>query len=74
MFEEAGYKNLIKEFNIKNTRNNTCWEQFKEDVKISGKQHFADYCFTSHDVKVKSFEVPYNEVSDHLPLILDIDI
>jgi endonuclease/exonuclease/phosphatase family metal-dependent hydrolase len=74
MFEEVGYRNLIREFNIENTRNNTCWEQFKEDVKINGKQHFADYCFVSADVRVKSFEVPYNEVSDHLPLILDFEL
>ena len=41
--------------------------------KFFGKQHFADYVFVSKDVKVKKFEVPYLEISDHLPLILDFE-
>jgi hypothetical protein len=73
LFEEAGYRNLIKEFRIKNTRNRLAWEQFKNDPCFV-KQHFADFCFVSPDVKVKNFEVPYNEISDHLPLILDFEI
>jgi len=68
MFEEAGYKNLIRDFDIKNTRNELSWKQF------NNVQHFADFCFVSPEVKVKSFEVPYNEISDHLPLILDFEI
>jgi hypothetical protein len=68
MFEEVGYKNLIKDFGIKNTRNKLSWEQF------SNIQHFADYVFVSKDVKVTGFEVPYNEISDHLPQILDFEI
>lgn len=68
MFEEAGYKNLIKDFGIKNTRNKVSWEQF------NNIQHFADYVFVSKDVKVNKFEVPYNEISDHLPQILDFEI
>ena len=73
MFEKAGYKNLIKDFNIENTRNRLSWEQFQHQPDFV-KQYFADFCFVSPDVKVKSFEVPYNEVSDHLPLILDFEI
>ncbi len=68
MFEENGYKNLIKEFKIKNTRNEVSWKNF------DNVQHFADYVFVSPDIKVKKFEVPYNEVSDHLPQILDFEI
>lgn len=68
MFEEAGYRNLIKDFEIKNTRNRISWKTFKN------VQHFADYCFVSPEVKVKSFDVPYMEVSDHLPLILDFEV
>ena len=30
MFEEAGYKNLIKDFKIENTRNEISWREFKE--------------------------------------------
>ncbi|NMB82098.1 MAG: hypothetical protein GYA14_09800, partial [Ignavibacteria bacterium] len=73
MFEEAGYRNLIKEYEIKSTRNQISWDNFK-DFPGFVKQYFADFAFVSPDIKVKSFEVPYVEVSDHLPLILDFDI
>lgn len=70
IFEEAGYRNLVKEFGIRSTRNRLAWEQFPNEEK----QYFADYVFTSPEVKVKSFEVPNIEISDHLPLILDFEI
>lgn len=73
MFEESGYRNLIKESNIKSTRNNVSWSNFSKDPDFV-KQYFADYVFVSPEVKVESFEVPYNEVSDHLPLILDFEL
>jgi len=73
MFEEAGYRNLIKDFQIENTRNRIAWEQFASHPGFV-KQHFADYVFTSPEVKVKSFEVPYMEISDHLPQILECKI
>jgi hypothetical protein len=73
MFEEAGYRNLIKDFNIKNTRNEISWKQFQDKPGYI-KQHFADYVFVSRDVKVNKFDVPYIEISDHLPLILDFEI
>jgi len=70
MFEDAGYKDLIKEFNIKDTRGKLNHRQFaKKDV-----QYFADYVFVSPEVKVKSFSVPNIKVSDHLPLILDFEL
>ena len=71
MFEEAGYKNLIKDYKIKTTRNMLAWGTLK---KSEEKQCFADYVFTSSDVKVKSFEVPDIKISDHLPLILSFEI
>lgn len=73
IFEEEGYKNLIKDYKIENTRNEVSWKNYK-DTPGFVKQHFADYCFVSSNVKVKNFEVPYNEVSDHLPLILEFEI
>jgi endonuclease/exonuclease/phosphatase family metal-dependent hydrolase len=73
MFEDNGYKNLIKEFGIKSTRNRISWEQFRNEEGFI-KQHFADYVFVSPSVKVKSFSVPSVEVSDHLPLILEFEI
>jgi len=73
MFGKAGYKNLIKEFDIKSTRNEVSWKEYSEEPGFI-KQHFADYCFVSPNVKVQKFEVPYNEISDHLPLILEFEI
>ena len=70
MFEEAGYRNLIKDFKIKRTRNRLTWEQFPNEEK----QYFADYVFVSPEVKVKKFKVPHIETSDHLPLILEFEI
>jgi endonuclease/exonuclease/phosphatase family metal-dependent hydrolase len=74
IIEQSGYKNLIKEFNIQNTRNKLCWDQFPDEVKQYGKQYFADYCFVSPEVKVINFAVPNVEVSDHEPLILDFEV
>jgi len=68
MFEDNGYKNLIKDFNISTTRNEIAWA----DYEI--KQLFADYVFVSPDIKITNFSVPNNEISDHLPLILEIKI
>jgi len=70
MFEEAGYRNLIKKFSIKDTRGELNRRQFKKDEI----QYFADYVFISPEVKVKKFSVPNLEISDHLPLMLDFEI
>ena len=67
MFEEHGYRNLVKEFNVQTTRDHLSWDRFPS------KQLFADYVFVSPEVKVKSFSVPHLEISDHLPLILEVD-
>lgn len=70
LFEKAGYKNLIKDFGIKDTRGELNHRQFrKEEI-----QYFADYVFVSPEVKIKSFSVPNVEISDHLPLILDFEV
>jgi hypothetical protein len=68
LFEENGYRSLIKDFKINNTRNEISWKNY------DNKQHFADHLFISPDVKINHFSVPYNEVSDHLPLILEIEV
>jgi endonuclease/exonuclease/phosphatase family metal-dependent hydrolase len=69
MFEDAGYVNLIKKYNINSTRNEVIWRKFPDN-----KQYFSDYVFVSKDVTVENFSVPYNEFSDHLPLLLDCTI
>ncbi|MEK7180945.1 MAG: endonuclease/exonuclease/phosphatase family protein [Patescibacteria group bacterium] len=67
MFEERGYRDLIKEFGITTTRNRLSLD------KYPNKEYFSDYCFVSPNIKVKNFSVPDIEVSDHLPLILEIE-
>jgi endonuclease/exonuclease/phosphatase family metal-dependent hydrolase len=62
-------ENLIRKYNIKNTRNEISWKKYPNEP-----QHFADYAFVSAEVNVKNFQVPYNEVSDHLPIILEFEI
>jgi endonuclease/exonuclease/phosphatase family metal-dependent hydrolase len=61
---EEGMVNLIKTFNIKTTR--------VQDLKKHGRiQYWADYALVSPGIKVKDFQVPYMEISDHLPMILE---
>ncbi|MFI5275338.1 MAG: endonuclease/exonuclease/phosphatase family protein [Candidatus Saccharimonadales bacterium] len=69
-FQQAGYKDLIHEYNITNTRNHFVWDRYPENAK----QYFSDYAFVSHDVNVHTFSVPDIEISDHLPLILDVTL
>lgn len=57
------YNNLIKKYEIKNTRSSL----YKKENR------FADYIFTSPKIKVNDFKVLEDEVSDHLPLFLDFD-
>jgi len=66
MLERAGYINLIKKFNIRTTRNRFAWEE-----NPKSKQYFADYVFVSSDFEISNFEVIENEVSDHLPMVLE---
>ncbi|MDO8566366.1 MAG: endonuclease/exonuclease/phosphatase family protein [Candidatus Moranbacteria bacterium] len=69
IFEENGYKDLIKDFGIKTTRNHYAWDKYP-----NSPHYYSDYVFVSPaTLTVKEFSVPNNEVSDHLPLILDIE-
>lgn len=68
MFSRAGYHDLIQEYGIKTTRNRFAWEKYPEN-----RLDFSDYVFTSPDVRVKAFDVPSLEISDHLPMIVEID-
>lgn len=56
--------NLIKKFNITSTR---------PDSFPARYSRFADYVLVSPSIKIKNFEVPNLEVSDHLPMILEFD-
>jgi endonuclease/exonuclease/phosphatase family metal-dependent hydrolase len=61
---EQNLKNLIRDYAITSTRSSHYSPK---------KERFADYIFTSADVKVIDFRVLEDEVSDHLPLLLEFD-
>lgn len=69
LFEMSGYRNLITEFKIKTTRNRIIWEKYPNSI-----QYFSDYVFVNNKVNVKSLTVPNIEISDHLPMILEIEL
>ncbi len=58
-----GMHNLIDAYNITSTRTS----YYPKEEK------YADYVFTSPDIKVKEFLVLKDEVSDHAPLLVDFD-
>lgn len=64
IIENAGVKNLIKEYNIKSTRTSF----YKKPDK------FADYIFVSQDIKIESFKLLPDEISDHAVLELVINL
>lgn len=66
LFRENGYRDLIAEYHIPTTRNHFAWDLYPE------KQLFSDYVFTSPEVKIKTFSAPNIEISDHLPLIVEL--
>ena len=67
MIEAAGMRNLIKESDIRSTRNELAYGLYAQ----ADRQHFADYAFVSPDVRVIDFQVPRLLISDHLPLALE---
>jgi len=67
VFEDNNYRNLIKDFKISTTRNENAWRLYPNN-----KQYFADYVFISENTLIKKFEVIKNDVSDHLPMMLEI--
>ncbi len=68
MIERAGMRNLIAEYGITTTRNLLSYGLYPE----AERQYFADYAFVSPGINVKSFTVPQIDISDHLPLILEV--
>lgn len=59
--------NLIEKYNIKTTR-----PTVKDGLDVGDS--VDDYIFVNDKIKVNSFEVKQNKVSDHYPLILDFEI
>jgi len=58
---EDNMVNLIKEYCVTSTRSS----HYPKEEK------FADYIFISPEIKVKTFKVLQDEVSDHLPLLVE---
>jgi endonuclease/exonuclease/phosphatase family metal-dependent hydrolase len=67
MFSEAGYIDLISKYKIETTRNRIVWEKYPNNIL-----YYSDFVFTSSDCNINSFEVPALEISDHLPIVLEI--
>lgn len=67
-FVKVGYRDLIREYAIPTTRNHFSWDRYPNSPYL-----FSDYVFTDSTVLIKSFSVPDVEVSDHLPMILEIE-
>ena len=64
LLEDFGLKNLIREYRITSTRTSF----------YAYENKFADYVLTSPDIKVQDFKVLPEEVSDHSPLCVTIDL
>jgi endonuclease/exonuclease/phosphatase family metal-dependent hydrolase len=67
LFKDNGFVDLIKKYKVTNTRNKYAWEQHPENI-----QYYADFAFVSADIQEKNFEVLFDEVSDHAPLLLEL--
>lgn len=72
VFEEAGFRNLIKEFDISTTRGSLI-KKMKPELGVGeyGWQEFADYTFVSSGINPLQFSVPDLPISDHLPMVLE---
>ncbi len=63
ILERGGMRNLVVENSIASTRTSHYLKPEK----------FADYIFVSKDLVVKDFKVLSDEVSDHAPLVVEVD-
>ena len=63
LFEAAGLRNLIKEYKVSSTRTSF----YKKPEK------HADYIFVTKGIQVKDFKVLPDEVSDHAPLLIEVE-
>lgn len=62
IIEDAGLRNLIKEYGVTSTRTS----------HYTKPEKYADYVFVSGGVEVKDFQVLPDEVSDHNALFLEV--
>lgn len=69
MFKGEGYRELISDHKIRTTRNHFAWDRYPNDP-----MYYSDYVFVSPEITVTAFTVPENEISDHLPMIVEVEI
>jgi exonuclease III len=60
---EEGMKNLIKEYGVTDTRSSLYTKPIR----------FADYILVSPEIRINNFKVLAEEVSDHLPMVLEFE-
>ena len=70
LFQKNGFKDLISDFKITNTRNHYVWDRYPENPR----QYYSDYVFVSSALAVNAFSAPAIEVSDHEPLLLEVTV
>lgn len=63
LFEAAGLRNLIQEYGVLSTRTSFYTKPEKH----------ADYAFVTKGMQVKDFRVLPDEVSDHAPLLIEVE-
>ena len=68
MFDDEGFRNLVKESGAKTTRTSFY------PIKWRKTDKFADYIFVSKNIYVYDFNVMLDVVSDHSPLFLEFDL
>jgi endonuclease/exonuclease/phosphatase family metal-dependent hydrolase len=66
MFSDNDYQDLIRDYSIKTTRNHLSWDLHPT------KLYYSDYVFVDGGTTVTEFSVPDIEISDHLPMVLEI--
>lgn len=70
IFRRAGFRDLISEYGVTTTRNHYAWDRYPE----SRRYYHSDYVFVSPGISTPRFEVSQTEISDHLPVFLEIDL
>ena len=63
LFEAEGLRNLIKENKVTSTRTSL----------YAKPEKYADYVFVTKGIQVKKFTVLPDEVSDHAPLLIEVE-
>lgn len=75
--ESLTIKNMQKALVDTDPSSNSTWSLYPEGCPVCKPQSLSirlDYIFTSKDVSVKSFEVGNSKGSDHLPVLITVEI